>query len=369
VKAVAIFPERKEIRLIEHEAPQITQPTQVKLRMLEVGVCGTDRDICTFAFGTLPAGSEYLIIGHESLGEVVEVGSSVSTLKPGDLAVTVVRRPCQHADCRACQVGRQDFCYTGDYTERGIKEAHGFMTEFVVDDERYMYFVPRELRDVGILVEPLTIAEKALAEVWRIQQRLPWLLPDAPDNEPGRGLKALVLGAGPIGLLGAMALVTAGFETYVYSRSQAPNAKAAIVEAIGATYLSSSTIAPQQLGAHTGQIDLVYEALNAEPIAFEVMNVLGPNGIFVFTSNPNQPGINAASGMRRLMGKNQLIFGTVNAGPDAFTFAIRDLGIFMQRWPNALRSLITGRYSLEQAHDVLLGKMGGIKNIIILQPE
>lgn len=367
MKAVAVFKQPPGIRLIEHEAPRIIQPTQVKLKILEVGVCGTDRDICNYAvWGTPPPGEDYLIIGHEALGEVVEVGSAVHSLKPGDLAVPVVRHPCTHPDCRACQAGRQDFCYSGDYSEHGIRLLHGFMTEFVVDDEQYMYFVPPELRDVAVMVEPLTIAEKALAEVWQVQQRLPWQFPNATADEPGRGLKALVLGAGPIALLGAMAFITAGFETYVYSRSQAPNPKASIAEAIGVPYISSSTTSPQELVKRIGAIDLIYEALNAEDLAFEVLPVLGPNGIFIFTSNPTESRIDVSSTLRGFMSRNKIILGTVNAGPDAFTNAIRNLGIFQQRWPDALRSLITGRYSTERASDVLLGKVGGIKNIITL---
>ena len=174
MKAIAVFPARKEIRLINHDIPKITKPTEVKVRILEVGVCGTDRDICAFQYGTPPVDSEYLIIGHESLGEVVEVGPEVSRIVVGDLVVLTVRRPCPHENCFACRNGRQDFCFTGDFAERGIKGVHGFMTEFVVDDEKYLNRVPRALRDIAIMTEPLTIAEKALTQVWQVQQRLPW---------------------------------------------------------------------------------------------------------------------------------------------------------------------------------------------------
>src|SRR5947208_14878607 len=119
MKAIAIFPKTREVKLIDHEEPKITKPTQVKLRTLEVGVCGTDKKITSFQFGAPPAGYEYLVIGHEILGEVVKVGAQVRNLKPGDLAVAVVRHPCPHNYCRACQVERQDFCFTGDTTEYG----------------------------------------------------------------------------------------------------------------------------------------------------------------------------------------------------------------------------------------------------------
>ena len=174
MKAIAVFPRTKEVKVIEQEDPTVTQPDQVKVRMLEIGICGTDKEICGFAYGTPPQGSAHLVIGHEWLGQVVQVGPAGRTLKADDLVVPIVRRPCPHPECRACRAGRQDFCSTGDYTERGIKETHGFMAEEVVDHERYMTFVPPDLRDVAVLAEPLTIAEKAFAQVAQILRRLPW---------------------------------------------------------------------------------------------------------------------------------------------------------------------------------------------------
>ncbi len=367
MKAIAVFPETHEVKLIDHEEPEITTPAQVKLRMLEVGVCGTDRKITSFQFGTPPAGSEYLVIGHESLGEVVEVGPEVRDIKPGDLVVTAVRRPCPHEYCRACRMGHQDFCFTGDFTECGIKEAHGFMTEFVVDEERHMNLMPRELRDVGVLTEPLTVAEKAMAQVWQIQQRLPWIDPNTSAQMRGKGLKAMVLGAGPVGQLGTMVLVAAGFETYVYSRSKVPNPKADLVEAIGATYFSEETTPVEQLAEQVGNIDLVFEAAGASQIAFDVMRVLGTNAIFVFTGVPDHKApieIDTALLIRDHVVKNQVVLGSVNADRANFEAAIRDLSVFKQRWPRALRSLITGYYPIEQAPQLLLGSAGGIKNVV-----
>ncbi|MBV9231539.1 MAG: glucose 1-dehydrogenase [Chloroflexi bacterium] len=369
MKAIAVFPETREVKLIDHDEPQITTPTQVKLRTLEVGVCGTDKKITSFQFGTPPAGYEYLVIGHEMLGEVVEVGSEVHTLKPGDLAVTMVRHPCSHASCRACRMGRQDFCFTGDFAEHGIKEVHGFMTELVVDEERYMHPVPRELRDVGVLTEPLTVAEKGIAQVWHIQQRLPWIDPNAPVEMRGKGLKAMVLGAGTVGLLGAMLLITTGFETYVYSRSRVPNPKADLVEAIGGTYISNETTSVEQLARQVGNIDLVYEASGASRVAFDIMRVMGTNAIFVSAGVPEQQASIEVDTDLLLLDhvlKNQVVFGTVNADQAAFEAAIRDLAVFKQRWPQALHSLITGRYPIEQAPQLLLGSAGGIKNIVTL---
>jgi len=369
MKAIAVDPAKREVKLIQHEEPRMTSPNQVKLRMLEVGVCGTDKEICAFQYGTPPRGSDYLVIGHESLGEVVEVGSAVTRVKRGDLVVPMVRRPCPHDYCPACRTDRQDFCFTGDFKERGIKEAHGFMTEIVVDDEKYMNPVPKELRDVAILVEPLTIAEKGLAQIWQVQQRLPWSCPDGPGNAQAHCHRAVVLGAGPVGLLGAMALVNYGFDTYVYSREIAPNPKATLVESIGAHYVSSESDSIEMLGARVGNIDLVYEATGASSLSFAMMKVLGTNGIFVFTGVPGRKGpieVDTDLMMRNLVLKNQVVFGTVNAGRDSFEASIRDVGTFKNRWPDAVRALITGRFPIEAHRDLLLGSATGIKNVIQL---
>ena len=367
MKAVVVFPTKREVRLIDRQVPRIEKPTQVKLRMLEVGICGTDKEICAFLYGNPPPGSEYLVIGHESLGEVVEVGSAVARMKPGDLVIVMVRRPCPHASCMACRSNRQDFCYTGDFTERGIKEAHGFMTEFVVDDEQYLNPVPRELREVAVLVEPLTIAEKALLQLWQVQQRLPWACPLVPGQKPGYCHKAVVLGAGPVGLLGAMALLTNGFETHIYSLEPTTSPQATFAKSIGATYICSKTDSPKHLAEQVGNIDLVYEATGAAQISFEVMEVLGTNGVFIFTGVPGRKGpieLDADLIMRNLVLKNQVVYGTVNAGRNAFEVASGDLALFMQRWPQAVRSLITGRHSIDAACGLLLGESSGIKNVI-----
>lgn len=368
MKAVGVIPSRREVALLDHTMPKISAATQLKIRTLEVGICGTDREICSFAYGTPPEGSDYLVLGHEALGEVVEVGSDVKKFRPGDLVVPTVRRPCPHDHCASCRDARQDFCFTGDFTERGIKMTHGYMTEYFVEDQAHLNLVPPDLRDVAVLVEPLTVAEKALAQVWQVQQRLPWNNNASLDNR-GAGKTAVVLGAGPVGILGAMTLVINGFKTYVYSRSAEPNPKATLVNSIGAKYISSETTSLADFAKQVGNIDLVYEALGVAKISFDVMKVLGLNGVFVFTGiPPHKPAIpvEADSLMRQVVLMNQAIIGTVNADRPAFENAIRDLGIFKQKWPDALQGIITGRYSISDYRELLLGKATGIKNVITI---
>jgi threonine dehydrogenase-like Zn-dependent dehydrogenase len=359
VKAGAVFPGQRKVQAVALEEPEISHPTQVKLRMLEVGVCGTDREICHFRHGIPPDGFDFLVLGHEALAEVVDTGRAVGRFRPGDLAVPMVRLPCPHAACAACQAGRQDFCSTGDFRERGIKQIHGFMTDFAVEDESYVSPVPHELRDVAVLVEPLTIAEKALAQTDAIRRRLPW----SP-----RGGRAVVLGAGPVGLLGAMVLVQAGFQTYIYSRELPEDGRAGVAASIGATYISSRTQTVAQFAAAVGNIDVVYEAIGASQTALEMLAVLGANGLFCFTGVPRhgEPiSINAGLLLHNLVLKNQVILGTVNAGHAAFEAAVRDLGLFYRKWPDAVRSLITRRYPFEEFREPILAP-SGIKNVIAM---
>ncbi len=367
MRAVGVLPGEREVRLIQHQTPEITSSHQVKIKSLDVGLCGTDKEICAFVYGSPPPGSDYLVLGHESLGMVVEVGDGISRFKPGDLVVPSVRRPCPHDYCLACRSDKQDFCYTGDFIERGIKMIHGFMTEYYVDEEKYLTYVPPELRDVAVLVEPLTVAEKAFAQVWQVQRRLPWVPPNLAMEQLGQGKNAVVLGAGPVGILGAMVLVAQGFQTYVYSRSNAPNPKAELVESFGARYISCESEPVEDLAARIGNIDLVYEAVGNARISYELMKVLGLNGVYVFTGipAPRPPiPIDADVIMRNVVLKNQVIVGTVNADREAFEAAIRDLGIFLKRWPASLRSLITGRHKIDSFRELLLGNKTGIKNII-----
>jgi threonine dehydrogenase-like Zn-dependent dehydrogenase len=367
MKAIAVFPQEKKISIIEHPEPKLLSGTEIKIKIQEVGICGTDREIARLEYGTPPKGSPYLVIGHETIGQVVEVGSQVSKIKTGDFVVPMVRRPCWHPECPACRSGRQDFCLTGDFSERGIKLLHGFMTEFIVDEEKYMNFVPPEIKDLAVLVEPLTIAEKGLIQVWDIEKRLPWLDVPGAEEKYAHKQKAVVLGAGPVGLLGTMALLVRGFDTWVYSRDPKESVKAKFVESIGGKYLSSRDIAIQKLPEQIGNIDLIYEATGAATISFQAMEVLGINGVFIFTGVPGRKGpiqIDADLIMRNLVLKNQLVYGTVNAGKDAFEAAILDLGKFAKRWPAQIRQVITGRYPITNYQDLLLGPISGMKRVI-----
>jgi glucose 1-dehydrogenase len=370
MRAVAVFPQARDVRLIQVEAPQIAHPGEVKLRILEVGICGTDREICSFQYGAPPPGSEYLILGHEALGEVVEIGPEVRNITVGDLVVPMVRRPCSHAGCHACRAGRPDFCVTGDFKERGIKELHGFLTEFVVDEAQYMLVVPKELRPAGVLTEPLSIAEKAFTQAAHIEQRMPWLVGVTPQSPLRSELTAAILGAGAVGLLGALALRAMSIETYVYDWVPPPNPKSQLVERIGAHYFAPTESATSftDLVSH---VHFIYEATGVSQLAFEAISALSPNSILVFTGVPGQGAhkeLDTDTLMRNMVLKNQVILGTVNADKAAYAAAIRHIGMFIERWPAVLETVISGRHPLEAYRDVLLGKTSGIKEVLSFAP-
>ena len=368
MKAVGVFAAERRYEVIDHPQPGIASANQVKLRMLEVGICGTDKEIVSFEYGNPPEGSPYLILGHEGLGEVTEVGPGVTSLTPGDVVVPTVRRPCTQVTCATCRTGRQDFCFSGGFAERGINALHGFMAEYVIEDAANISIVPRRLREVGVLVEPLTIAEKGMTQLWQIQQRLPWTQ-NEPDQPRGHGLRAVVLGGGPVGLLGAMKLVLEGFDTYIYSLSPPGSDLAGMASSFGAKFIPAETVPVAQLAETVGNIDVVYEATGAVALSYEVLKYLGTNGAFIFTGVPALKGprsIDADLIMRNQVLKNQVVLGTVNASKQSFADAIADLSQFYQRWPKAVGSLITHRFPIDDVKTPLSGKVGGIKSILTI---
>jgi threonine dehydrogenase-like Zn-dependent dehydrogenase len=359
MRAMAIFPDERQLRIIDVPVPEAKGAHDVTVRVREVGICGTDREIVSFHYGTPPRGLSRLVLGHEALGEVVAVGAAVRSLRPGDLVAFTVRRPCENEVCVACRAGRQDFCITGEFRERGIKEADGFMTELVVEQERYLVRVPHALADVGVLIEPLTIAAKASVELQAISRRYPW--------EP-TGLRGLVLGAGPIGLLGAMMLVSRNGQTCVYSLEHADSDRAKLVRSFGAEYVSARDVGLTDLSRRMGSFDVIFEAVGTAKVAFSAVHALAPNGIFIFSGVPggNKPiEIDLDTIMRNIVLRNQVLFGTVNASRAAFEESVRELEQFMTLFPNAVRSLITERARFDEA-PALLARPGGIKQVVAM---
>ena len=238
MKAIAIVPGTPGAFVVERPDPVVTAPDGVKLRVLSVGICGTDREEVSGGRARAPDGQRELVIGHEMLGQVISVGTAVTRVAAGDYAVLTVRRGCGR--CASCGMGRSDMCQTGEYRERGIRGLDGYQTEYVADSERHVVRVPSALAPVGVLIEPLSIVEKAIDEALRLQivRR-----PDAatmPDWIVGR--RCLVAGLGPVGLLAAMVLVLRGARVYGLDVVDATTARPAWLRELGGEYIDGRRV-------------------------------------------------------------------------------------------------------------------------------
>lgn len=337
MKAIAIIPHTKTIQLIDHTEPKIESPTQVKVKVHHVGICGTDREEVSGGRADPPIGEKMLIIGHEVLGEVVEVGSSVKSLKPKDFVVIMVRRPC--SECAMCKKDCSDMCESGNYTERGIKQRHGFHQQFVIDEEKYMVLVPKAIRDIAVLTEPTTVVEKAIDHASRLQAAR---LPVDPDPKKWlQGKKALVAGLGPIGLLAAMVLRLRGANV-VGLDIVAPNTlRPRLLEAMGGKY-----VVAKEENARGQTFDLIVEAAGIPKLDFQLPQFLATNGVYVLTGVAAEGAplaVDAGKLMRDLVLKNQIIFGSVNAGIAHFKQAVVDLEDAEKKWPGTIQKLITSK--------------------------
>jgi threonine dehydrogenase-like Zn-dependent dehydrogenase len=354
VKAVAITPKKaKSARLIDVPAPTPTEK-EALVQVLQVGIDGTDLEIHEGLYGEAPPGYDYLIIGHEALGRV-KTAPPDSHLKPDDLVVATVRRPCPQR-CINCHSGESDMCITGDYTERGIKALHGYLTEYYTEKPEYLVKIPPALERVAVLLEPLSIVEKAITQIYRIQERMHW-----------QPTTALVLGAGTIGLLATMLLRHMGLDTYTLATRPPKSEKAIRAELTGATYLSAREHNMEDLKEELGNIDIIIEATGNSTVAFNAMRILGTNGIMSLigvTGGDKRIEICSDCINLEFVLGNKVVFGSVNANRTYFEKGVQHMLEFEKQWPKLLESLITRRHSIEEYADALQRQKHDIKTII-----
>ncbi len=343
MKAIALHPGTTTLHLVDRPEPSITAPDEVKVRILRVGICGTDREEASGGRALAPDNQQDLVIGHEMFGQVVAVGKSVTRVQPDDYAVFTVRRGC--GKCLPCAMNRPDMCRTGEYHERGIWGLDGYQAEFVVDREQYVVRVPPELEPVGVLSEPLSIAEKAIDEAVRLQVTR---LPDAPATPDWLyGRRCLVAGLGPVGLLAAMALRLRGAEVYGLDIVDADTARPKWLEAIGGQYVDGRQVPADQVDDTLGPMELILEAAGIADVEFNLLDALAANGVYVLTGIPggDRPlQIPGAELIRQLVLDNQVMLGSVNAARDDFQMAVDDLAHAHLLWGDHLGQLITHRY-------------------------
>src|SRR5438309_3265047 len=269
MRAIAVTPAKAgSAQQLELPKPRL-ETGMALMRVLEVGIDGTDTEINNGEYGEAPPGSYVLVIGHEALSVVETVGEGVQGFAPGDLVVSTVRRP---DDCPNCQSGESDMCLVGNYTERGIKGAHGYMGQYYSEKPDFMVKIPPALRPFAVLLEPLSIVEKATCQAWKIQERMVW--------QPKR---AAVLGAGSIGILATILLRLRSLEVHVYAKAPTASLQAQVITQLGAGYQSGDDHPIAGIKAELGQVDYILEATGNSAVAFDAMAQLGTNGVLCLT--------------------------------------------------------------------------------------
>jgi threonine dehydrogenase-like Zn-dependent dehydrogenase len=298
---------------------------EVLLRPLEVGICGTDREIAHGLFGEAPSAGAPLVLGHEVLAVVARDGGGFSE---GDLVTATVRRSCGH--CLACDEGSPDSCLTGDYGERGITRLNGFACELLGEDAGQLIRVPRSLDRLGVLAEPTSICERALRHARTIGGRQPWRLQ-----------RALVLGAGAIGTITTLLLRLQGVETWVASLEH----EAPVAEAAGAHYANVEDV------GELGTFDLVVECAGNAQLMADALGLLRRSGIACLIGidgrNRHVTMDGPVLGLDTVV-EGRVLFGSVNAHRQDWLAAVDDLA---RLDPELLRGLVGLRVPLERFED------------------
>jgi threonine dehydrogenase-like Zn-dependent dehydrogenase len=304
---------------------------QVLLRVLEVGVCGTDREISEGVFGLSPEDADELVLGHEMLAVVDEDANGFSR---GDLVTATVRRSCAH--CRACEEGSPDSCLTGDYSERGITRLDGFARELVAEDAAQLIPIPRSLGRLGVLAEPTSICGRAIRHARTIGGRQPWELE-----------RALVVGAGAIGMLSTYLLRLAGVE--VWTAGLEPHVD--LVEASGARYVSTNDVTLDALRDEVGGFDLVISAVPDAQLMADSLALLRRSGVACLLGidgRDRKVTIDGpVIGLDAIL-ENRVLFGSVNAHRQDWLAGVVALDRARERWPGALETFVGLRVPLDR---------------------
>jgi threonine dehydrogenase-like Zn-dependent dehydrogenase len=303
----------------------------VLVRVLRVGVDGTDKEINNAEYGAAPEGDDFLVIGHEGFGVVEEVGPNVHELKPGDFVVATVRRP---GTSIYDLIGTNDMTTDDTYFERGINLRHGFLSEYYVDDAEFIVEVPRGLKDVGVLLEPMSIAQKGITQAYEIQRRL----------KVWRPKRAAVLGSGTIGLLATLVLRLRGLDVVTFGRTPKPYLNSEFIEELGAVYVSTADVPVHDYAAKHGAFDIIFEATGFSPIVFDAMQALAKNGVLVLSSvtgGDRKVEVPADKINLDFVLGNRVMVGTVNANREYFESGVKDLSHAVLEYGDWLSRLLT----------------------------
>ena len=359
MKAIAVYPGKpNSIHLTEMPAPTVEEipgGRGVLVRVLRVGVDGTDKEINAAEYGQAPSGYDFLVIGHEGFGRVEAVGPNVTEVKPGDYVVATVRRP---GSSIYDLIGTNDMTTDDTYFERGINLRHGFMSQYYVDDAQFIVKVPEGLKSVGVLLEPTTVVEKGIAQAYEIQRRL----------RVWRPKRAAVMGAGTIGLLATLVLRLRGLEVTTFGLTPKPYLNSDLIEAIGARYVSTKELPLIQAAKEFGPFDVIFEATGFSPVVFEAMQALAKNGVLVLSSvtgGDRSVEVPADKINLSFVLGNKVMVGTVNANREYFEMGVKDLAQAEAEYPGWLGRLLThpvkGLENYQELFDKLINTKGAIK--------
>lgn len=359
MKAIAVFPGKPNsvhlAELAQPSARDIANGRGVLVKVLRVGVDGTDKEINAAEYGAAPEGYDFLVLGHESFGRVEAVGPNVTELKPGDYVVATVRRP---GTSIYDLIGTNDMTTDDTYFERGINLRHGYLTEYYVDDAEFIVKVAQGLKEVGVLLEPTTVVEKGIAQAYEIQRRL----------RVWRPRRAAVMGAGTIGLLATLVLRLRGLEVTTFGRTARPYLNSDLIEAIGARYVTTVDTPILDGAKQFGPFDLMFEATGNSSVVFESMEALGKNGVLVLSSvtggNRTVQVCADRINLEFVLG-NKVMVGTVNANREYFEMGVRDMAQAEAEYPGWLTQLLThpvkGLENYSELFDKLTNAKGAIK--------
>jgi threonine dehydrogenase-like Zn-dependent dehydrogenase len=303
----------------------------VLVRVLRVGLDGTDKEINAAEYGKAPPGDDYLIMGHESFGVVEAVAPGVTELVPGECVVATVRRP---GSSPYDAIGLQDMTTDDTYYERGINLLHGFLAEYYAESADFLVKVPTVLRSVGVLMEPVSVVEKAIGQAFEIQRRLRVWQPK----------RALVLGTGTLGLLASMILRLRGLEVLAMGNTARPYLNADLLEQIRGRYLSTKDLSIAEASRMHGPFDLIIEGTGYSPLVFEAMESLAKNGVLVLlsvTGGDRRIEIPADRINQGFVLGNKVVVGSVNASRADYMVGVSDLAQAELAHPDWLDKLLT----------------------------
>lgn len=367
MKAIAVIPGKpNSIHLRQVPSPRldhIPDHRGVLIKVLRVGVDGTDKEINAAEYGQAPPGDDFLITGHECFGQVREVGKEVTEFATGDYVVPTVRRPGQSF---YDQIGQYDMTTDEVYFERGINLRHGYLTEHIVEHPDYLVRIPQGLKHVGVLLEPTSVIEKGIIQAYESQRRLKiW-----------RPRRAAVLGAGTIGLLAALSLRMRGLQVTSIGRTLPPYRNSRLLEEIGVRYVSNQEMPLPDAAKHFGPFDIMFEATGHAPMVFEAMEHLGKNGVLILSSvTGGGRTLQVPADMINLgfvLG-NKVMVGTVNANREYFEAGVYDLARAELEYPGWLSKLLThpvdGLDRYEEMMRLLTEEKGTIKVFVNVAKE